>query len=44
MEKRIPNIAEMNYHEIEILDPKLKYGLKLLNAVRHIRGNVTSSG
>ncbi|MFW9803087.1 MAG: hypothetical protein ACFFFC_10570 [Candidatus Thorarchaeota archaeon] len=41
MEKRILDITEMNYPEIEILDPKLKYGPKLLNAVLRIRGKTS---
>ncbi|MFW9887544.1 MAG: hypothetical protein ACFFER_05140 [Candidatus Thorarchaeota archaeon] len=41
MEKRILDITEMNYPEIKILDPKLKYGFKLLNAVHRIRGKTS---
>jgi glyoxylase-like metal-dependent hydrolase (beta-lactamase superfamily II) len=35
--ERIPSETGMHYPDIELLDPKLKYGLKLLNATRRIR-------
>ncbi|MHA1939473.1 MAG: MBL fold metallo-hydrolase [Candidatus Thorarchaeota archaeon] len=35
---RIPAETGMKYPEIKLLDSKLKYGLKILNATRRIRG------
>ncbi|MHA2027158.1 MAG: hypothetical protein ACW98U_14750 [Candidatus Thorarchaeota archaeon] len=35
--ERLLSETGLVYHDVELIDPKLKYGLKMLNATRRIR-------